>query len=1161
MDALWIGLGFVVLAVTLLDVFLTALNYDEAGVISGRIARGLWKLIRRFTRRLTRRWRPVVLRQVIGMQVIATILWWIVGTIIGYGLIYLGSMQGNNFTYSGVKADLFGAMYFSTAQLSTVGTSQLTPNTDFLRILSVVQTLSGVVLVSLILTFLLGVYDVVSRLRALSVQFYSAGSGVGEPIPSLVPYFPGGNEIGLDSHLESVADAFDSYTDGIRLHHEAYYFQSGRDTFSLPYSIDMLAGIIGALRWGLPASNPVTQQPTLEPLTAQFGDFAGYMHQLLRWTGNEVPATVSAADFARQVRAELATGKAPRRRRIHPAEGDLWVHEFIQVNQEMAALVNAKPFEDVDEAYTRYSEWLPFAFRAQEFSDAVTRDLDYQPVYSAPQDRAPIARLAPAPKPTTNRSDDRGVKALFARRVTLIDPGFSRLNSALRALLGAALAVVILVVGLPAIGQPAFPAAIFGGMIAMFTSASSGGGHGLRRLASLISLVPVGIALGLSTVVPHEPLPSSLVLALLAFTAVAASLLGKKFGGLGQLAFMSYYFTLLLDLQADESLLFVGAAGVGVLSSVLLQMVPNKGARARVVKGGVAAFEHRIVRALDAIIDTVSSARWDPDLMRRTRAGLRQVHHLASSLTGQLTGDNPDIGLSAEQAAALRIRVHDVELAFVNLYAKSRSATGSGIPLDVRAHLAGVLQSLQTRIASYPDQPAWASSPDDHTMDTTPAVAESLPAEIRPTDAAAHWPRAARRVLMDAHELQNAIDVLHLTRAADLTSDGVDPEPEDIAPADVESADTASVAVQNTSDETAAAGTSTAPSANAPTAAAGDPTPVWRRAVQAGASTLVALLLGSLVSTTHQYWAAMPAYQAIGGSDGETFVKGTQKVFGTVLGAITGFAIAITVGPEPAILLPILGLCVFAMTYFRSVSSPLTSFWMMMMFAMLYEFMGRLNTEAIEVRIAETIIGAGVALIVAALILPTRTRSKYAMQAAQLAKTVDSITTTAIDLWKRNRQPSAEELAALSKDEVTMTDQLRELQATANPLRYGSGAFEPGGIENQLTAFWELLYYTRHFIASTEQGRRAKAHLTTEQWEQLEASTAQNFDALVAAYQGRVPGPVRPDIGIDDLGDQDEPRAAEFALRALARANQTVAIMATDLAPQAGDNVLERAST
>ncbi|AWB88959.1 FUSC family protein [Salinibacterium hongtaonis] len=1165
MDAVWVALGILVLVLTLLDVFLTALNYDEAGFVAGRLARWQWSLTRMFTRRIARRWRPVVLRQVTGLQLIVTVAVWVGGTILGYGLIYFGSMEGKNFLFSGQHPDLFAAVYFSAAQLATVGTSQLTPNTDLLSALSILETLTGVLLLSLVLTFLFGVYDVVSSLRSLSTQFYSPVRAVGTPVTSLKPYFPDGQENGLDSHLQGIFDSFGAYTDGLRLHHAAYYFQSGRDTFSLPFSLQMLVGTIGALRWGLPASHPSTKQPALLLLTEQFEGFQGYMHPLLRWTNSDVPETVSRADFTQQIEAlGREAGQRPPRGRVRRSDsGDPWVREFAVITIDMAELVGALPFEDMREAYDRYLEWLPFAYKADRFTSAVARDLDYQPVYSDPSEAAPTAVLAPAPeeKPPSQRW---GIAEFIRSRATLIDPGYSRLISALRALMSAALAVAILAVGLPAFGLEPMPAAVFGGVIAMFTGGASGGGaHGIKRLASLITVIPIVLALALNGLFASDPVVSTIVVAVLAFVGVGAALLGPRFAALGQLLFISYYFTLLLHLQASELVPFSIAALTGVLSSVLIQMIPNRGAHARLVRGGVAAFERRLVRSLDPLIDTVSAARWDPDLVRRTRNEMKQTHHTAAFLAGQLTGDDPDIGLTHEQANALRIRLHDAELGLVNLGEAARHATGAGIPITVRAHLAGVLQTLQKHIRSYPDRPAWVristdlgSSPKEDRKTAEAEAVQAIAQALPPRETVERWPQPARRVVAAALELQRASDALYWARVDDLVYNPANDEGEELSDDGSQITETTNPATTSGAADAPGAHSVTQSGARG-TVAAGpaqaDTAPIWRRAIQAGLSTGIALFLGSFVSSTHQFWAAMPAYQAIGGSDGETFVKGTQKIVGTIAGATVGFGIAILAGPNPAILLPVLAVCVFGTVFFRSASSPLTTFWQTMMFAQLYEFMGRLSTEAIGVRILETVIGAVVALVIAALVLPTRTRTKYATQAEKLAQTIESITTETLDMWKHATSLTAEDVDRLSKIEIRMTEQLRDLQVTATPLRHGLGKFDPGSIDTQLTGFWELLYYTRQFVASAEQGRTAKAKLTVEQWEKLEKATRDNFAALLSVFRGQSVGPADADIGLDDLGDDAEPREAEAALRALARANQTVALMVNDASPQAAE--------
>jgi hypothetical protein len=275
-------------------------------------------------------------------------------------------MVGANFEYDGrgVGAGLFSAMYLSAAQLSTVGTSQINAQTDLLRALTIAETLSAPLLITLILTFLLGVYQVIRDLRTLSSNFSDAEHGVGDPVVNLEPYFPGGQ--GLDGYLQAINDSFWSYADGLRMHHVAYFFQSGRDQFSLPYVLYMFGGTLSALRWGLPTGNSVTREPLLVRLSSQFERFVDYLHGQLGWT-SAVPEPVTYEEF---VAAQLGAVETP----------DIWARRFLHLTSEMRRLAKLAVPDDTHEIYARYRQWLPFAHRAAQATLAVSLDLDYQPM-------------------------------------------------------------------------------------------------------------------------------------------------------------------------------------------------------------------------------------------------------------------------------------------------------------------------------------------------------------------------------------------------------------------------------------------------------------------------------------------------------------------------------------------------------------------------------------------------------------------------------------------------------------------------------------------------------------------------------------------------------------------------------------------------------------
>jgi hypothetical protein len=366
MHTFWMILGTGVLIVGFVDVFLVVLNYDETGFLATRLCRWQWYCFRSVTRHLSQRWRPFALRQVTGLNVSLCVTIWLGCVTVGFGFIYYGLMVGDNFEYDGhgMGAGLFSAMYLSAAQLSTVGTSQINAQTDLLRALTIAETLSAPLLITLILTFLLGVYQVIRDLRTLSSNFSDAEHGVGDPIVNLEPYFPDGK--GLEGYLQAINDSFWSYADGLRMHHVAYFFQSGRDQFSLPYLLYMFGTTLAALNWGLPAGNSVAKEPLLVRLGSQFERFVDYLHEQLQWT-SAVPEPVTYEEF---VSAQLGA--------VEPR--DIWVRRFLHLTGEMRRLAHLTVTVDSQEIYARYRQWLPFAHRAAQATLAVSLDLDYQPM-------------------------------------------------------------------------------------------------------------------------------------------------------------------------------------------------------------------------------------------------------------------------------------------------------------------------------------------------------------------------------------------------------------------------------------------------------------------------------------------------------------------------------------------------------------------------------------------------------------------------------------------------------------------------------------------------------------------------------------------------------------------------------------------------------------
>jgi uncharacterized membrane protein YccC len=336
-------------------------------------------------------------------------------------------------------------------------------------------------------------------------------------------------------------------------------------------------------------------------------------------------------------------------------------------------------------------------------------------------------------------------------------------------------------------------------------------------------------------------------------------------------------------------------------------------------------------------------------------------------------------------------------------------------------------------------------------------------------------------------------------------------------------------------------------------------TPANRQAVQAAAATGLALLAGFALTSSHQYWAALAAFLVLGGTSTveETVAKGIERIAGTIIGSIIGFGVTNFTGANPFVVLPLLAVCIFAAMYMRSVSHAKMVFWLTMMLALLYEFLGTLTTETLQIRILETIIGAAIALAVAAFFLPIRTRQQVNSDGAALLKTLDGITQSCL-----KRLAGSSDIPSLTDQALTLDQQFQQLNNQAAPLRSASGALGTDGIERRITAAAALTYYARHLIRITEALAPGATALSAEAGMKLGTITRDNISTLIQVLNKEPPGPthgdedlpLRPDV---PPGQREDGHTERDAVHYLVRINQTVLTLIKELTP----DIAERTAT
>jgi Ion channel len=166
MTVLATGAGVALILVACRDIFDT-LFHPEGKASLGRLAtRAVWLAMRRL---FGRNRRALALAGPLGMIVVITT--WAALLIVGWALVFLPHVDDGFRVAPGVEGgDAVHALNISLVTLTTLGFGDLTPQEEWLRIITPLEALLGFGLLSASVSWLLLVYPVLSRRRSLAYE-------------------------------------------------------------------------------------------------------------------------------------------------------------------------------------------------------------------------------------------------------------------------------------------------------------------------------------------------------------------------------------------------------------------------------------------------------------------------------------------------------------------------------------------------------------------------------------------------------------------------------------------------------------------------------------------------------------------------------------------------------------------------------------------------------------------------------------------------------------------------------------------------------------------------------------------------------------------------------------------------------------------------------
>lgn len=199
-EVIFVMFGAVLVLVTLLDVIWTTLaSSGGAGPITRHFAPFLWSGIVRVHRR--RPSHAFLSGSAVALVVLVLALWIALMTV-GWWLITLGGSDPIVTSSTGATADALDRLYFTGYTLFTLGNGDFRPSGSVWQMATVAMAGSGLILITLSITYLVPIATTAAAQRQLSTFIFSLGD---TPQELLTQAWCGGNFRVLETHLTGLA--------------------------------------------------------------------------------------------------------------------------------------------------------------------------------------------------------------------------------------------------------------------------------------------------------------------------------------------------------------------------------------------------------------------------------------------------------------------------------------------------------------------------------------------------------------------------------------------------------------------------------------------------------------------------------------------------------------------------------------------------------------------------------------------------------------------------------------------------------------------------------------------------------------------------------------------------------------------------------------------
>ena len=658
-------------------------------------------------------------------------------------------------------------------------------------------------------------------------------------------------------------------------------------------------------------------------------------------------------------------------------------------------------------------------------------------------------------------------QSYWLRLLLASDPGRKRLNQAGKATVSVISAVFTSLLILSLFGiAPLLPSIISGvggllGIMAVMDDTKQ-----QKQVTTMLMPLPAIIGITLGSLLSFSATYVSALMIVIIFCAFYFSRFGSRFFSLGMIGFITVYFSSFLKLPADQFVWFYMTVTLGISYAFLYNFIVFKDS-AQLLRRSMQSFHRQANLTFQLLIEVIQEPESNPSRKNKLEYNVRKLRTYAIHVSTDLnTQDIKELwpGLESSQ---LRLYVFDTAM-FVMTLSDSLQKLKENEALEITE-----LRNLLVRVIITLQQ---AEVLDTRHQEQHLEEAEKVVTSLREfiddlfkerTTRPEGWLYLLRRIeAIATHVTEGAMEVRYkINHLPDIQKNKVWDKEEE--------------------EEEKKEGLE----------------PTTKKAIQSILAGTIAVIVGHLISPIQPYWVLLTTFIIQLGTEtvGRTYLKGLERSIGTVIGALVGFVLAKAVSGYSELEVVLIFLVIFLAFYLLPVSYTLTSMFITMLIAFMYDLMlGGISYQLLGARVVDTIAGATIALGVAAFIYPTKTMEKVN---EVLLDYLEDLDTYVIKYMKSFQgSVSVKQLADLAFE---MDEKVQSLEDESKPVIQGSVGMKYSGLPRLLTMFIAINYYAKQLVASSYQKNFNYSEEVQEAFQMIEEKFSHNISVLSSVIENK----------------------------------------------------------